>query len=620
MKKLLALLLAVLMTASLFTVPAFAAGEYLHDEDKTESDMYVQGTDSWLASYSTSADAATKASESTSTLSGSNYNIGNNYKAIVYKIPLPSIADGKVIDYSEFRMSSLYKAKYIAYAYAIPSTVNMDTVTVGEMRKYINYNALGSGEYFLANVMKSAEYQGDTSSNNGESRNRFDVSNYIASAIASGQSYVYLAAVTTSTTVKAYRHNVSGAQARIYYTVKDAPKFDITETSIAEGAEGINPIGNVTFTFSNAVKSATATVNGVEVQNNDIDISGITVKIPYVFGINENAEIVVSATDAYGVTVSHALNFTTASKYFYYNDSDMENVDYTSGEGTWLINYNPAAEDTTVLAAEAKTATANFNVGNAKNAVVFKMKLPEVPEGKKINMAEFRITAWYDSIRFIDYLYAMPGEKWNMNTMTIADAQKIINGNKLGSGDNFIARCTSNSSYYDDITTLRCKYSVTDYINECIENGQEYVWIAATYGYTIKVYPHHAGSYYGAKLFYTFEDVPVVKGAKIVSADSEASYADASDIAPAIGQDIKAICYLMNKTDANISLNIGVAQYSDGELVALNFGDYTLLAGTDGATVDFGSAKVLDGVDKIKVFMWDEDNDPAVVSKIIEVK
>ncbi|MBQ4528983.1 MAG: hypothetical protein II998_13025 [Clostridia bacterium] len=623
MKKLLALMMAVLMIAGIMTVPAFAAGEYLYDEDKTSSDLYVQASGTWLALYSDSESADIIATEDISSSSDSNHNIGNSYKAMVYKILLPTIPEGKVIDYAEFRMSSYFMAKYVPYLYGIPSKVNMTTLTVGEMRKYVSYNTLGSGENFIANVMKdNSAYQGDTSATGGIARNRFDVSDYIVKAIEGDEKYVYLAAVSTKTTVKAYNKN-GRTGPKLYYTLKDAPALTVENSTIEDGATAVYPIGTVGVTFSNNIKSVTATINGVEVPQSDITISGNSVSVAFNLGLSAATELTVNATDPYSQTVSHTISFTTDSKYKFYDDSDMAGVDYILADDSWILTYDASATDTSVTAATDVVWNDTDVAGSGKNAVVYKVKLPELPEGKTIDTAEFRATSHYTvaTPREMQYAYKMPGDDWNMATITIADAQKIIDGNNLGAGNNYIGLCTKDNSYVYN-QEYRNKYSVSEYVAECIANDQEYMYIALTRPSSmVRAYAHdEALSRRKAKLFYTLKDVPVIKGAKVVSADSEAAYADATDIAPSVGDSIKAIAYMINNTETDVSLNVGVAQYKDGELVALSFVPYTLAAGTDASTIEFGATTVETDVDTIKAIIWDTSDNPVIKAKILEVK
>lgn len=619
MKKLLALMMAVLMIAGIMTVPAFAAGEYLYDADMEGVD-YTVGNGSWVVNLQPSGVALTeKAATAMSSLSGSNHNVGGASgiasKAAVYSIPLPTIPVGKIIKTAEFRMTTHYstsEARAMSYSYKMPGEHDMDSLTVGDMHEYLDGNSIGSGEYYLAPVKTGTEY-----SLAPYYRCRYDVTDYINECIAGNQENVFIA-VTHGYTIKAYRHNVKDCEAKLFYTLEDAPALTAESSSVENGAENVYPFGDISVTFSNVIKSATATINGNTVPASDISRNGKVVTISYDESLSQATELVVNVTDVANQTLTHTISFTTADRYKYYDDSDMAGVAYTSGEGSWVLNYNPAAEDTTALAA-TPISSANINVGNAKNAAVYKMKLPEVPEGKKLTGAEFRISAWYTTLRFITHLYKMPGEKWNMDTITVADAQKIIEVAPPADGVNLITKCSSDKSYFDQVSTLRCKYEVTEYIKECIEAGQEYVWFAATYQSTIKAYKHNAGIN-GAKLYYTLEDVPFVKGAKVVSADSEAAYADATDVAPSVGDSIKAISYMINNTETDVSLNVGVAQYKDGELVALSFVPYTLAAGTDASTIEFGATTVETDVDTIKAIIWDASDNPVIKAKILEVK
>jgi len=304
----------------------------------------------------------------------------------------------------------------------------------------------------------------------------------------------------------------------------------------------------------------------------------------------------------------------------------MSGVSYTLADDSWILTYDTSAADTSALAATDVVFNSTDIVGKTgdnKNAVVYKVKLPEIPEGKAIATAEFRATSHYTvaTPREMQYAYKMPGDDWNMATITIADAQKIIDSNNLGVGNNYIGLCTKDNSYVYN-QEYRNKYSVSEYVAECIANDQEYMYIALTRPSSmVRAYAHDEGlSRRKAKLFYTLKDVPVIKGTKIVSADSEATYADATDVAPSVGDSIKAIAYMINNTETDISLNVGVAQYKDGELVALSFVLYTLAAGTDASTIEFGATTVETDVDTIKAIIWDTSDNPVIKAKILEVK
>lgn len=625
MKKLLALLLAVLMTATLFTVPAFADGEYLEDADMEGID-YTLGNGSWVVNIDAdAADTTALAATSMTSMSGSNQSVagsnGNTTKAAVYSIPLPEVPAGKVIKSAEFRMTSYYsttQARAMQYSYKMPGEHDMSTITIGDMQKFVPGKNLGGGEYYLTAVKTGTEY-----SLAPDYRNRYDVTDYVNECIANNQENVFIA-VAYGYTIKAYRHNVKGAEAKLFYTLEDAPALTAESSSVENGAENVYPFGDISVTFSNVIKSATATINGNAVPESDISRNGKVVTISYDESLSQATELVVNVTDVANQTLTHTISFTTADRYKYYDDSDMAGIDYTTGVASWKMTYGISASDTTTQltdpAATSLGKNTNTNVGNAINAAVYKMKLPKIPEGKKFSGAEFRISAWYRELRFITHLYKMPGEDWNMDTLTIADAKKIIDAVPPANGTNFLVGCSSDKSYFDQATINRCKYEVTEYIKECIEAGQEYVWFAATYQSTIKAYTYDASGTNNARLYYTLEDVPFVKGTKIVSADSEAAYADATDVAPSVGDSIKAIAYMINNTETDVSLNVGVAQYKDGELVALSFVPYTLAAGTDASTIEFGATTVETDVDTIKAIIWDTSDNPVIKAKILEVK
>jgi len=190
-------------------------------------------------------------------------------------------------------------------------------------------------------------------------------------------------------------------------------------------------------------------------------------------------------------------------------DSDMTDVPFEYASATWILNYDLSATDTTALAATSVTDKSNFNVGQGKTAAVYKIKLPTLASYQKLEMAQFRMTSYYNPARTMPYAYKMPADV-NMDTITIADSQRIINGNNLGTGEYFLGNCIEGSEFAET-TTYRNRYDVTDYVKECIENGQEYMWIAVTRHNTIKAYPHNSTSEsWKAKLYYKITESTIV--------------------------------------------------------------------------------------------------------------
>ncbi len=602
-------------TVSFTTATKYA---YYDDSDMAGVD-YTLADGSWILSYDPAAADTTALAATEMSTSAANYNVGNKKNAAVYRVPLPRIPEGKELDFAQFRMTSWYNpARAMPYAYKMSGDEwDMTTITVADAQKLIDGNNLGTGDNLVATCSLDQSYV-----NGSDYRNKYTVSDYVAQALVDGQDYVWIA-VTYTGTIKAYRHGYKDKEAKLYYTFKDAGVFSVESSSPEEGATAVYPIGSASVTFSNLVASAGATINGAPVADKDIEISGKTVNVSFSLGLEAQTAIVVSATDANNQTLSHTINFTTDSKYKFYDDSDMAGIDYTQGEGSWVMNYNPAAEDTTALAATTIASGTNVNVGNAINAAVYKMKLPVVPEGKRIKTAEFRVSAWYKSQRFMSDIFRMPGEDWDMSTITIGDAQKLINGNDIASGDNHLASCSSDASYYDGLSANRCKYDVTDYIYQCIKDGQEYVYLAATHGYTIKAYAHDAGMN-GAKLYYTLEDIPAqelaIRQPKIIDAASDAEYSMISDAKPSTGKDIKAIALMTNTTDDDVHLNVAVAQYNGNKLVSISFAPYTLNKDTKAETIELGAMTIEKDITKVKAFIWNLNLSDAAPVKVIDIQ
>ncbi|MBO5369182.1 MAG: hypothetical protein J6B23_00745 [Clostridia bacterium] len=596
-----------------------AANYAFYDDSDMKDVPYTLADGSWILDYTPDAIDITVKAATVMDSSAENYNVGSKVKAAVYKLALPEIPDGKEIATAEFRMSSYYSsAKAMLYSYKMAGDDwNMDTITIADAQKLIDGNNLGTGENYLANCMEDASYANAT-----DYRNRYEVTEYIKECIANGQSYVWIA-VTRHNTIKAYRHDVKDKEAKLYYTLQEAGLLSIKDASIENGATDVYPIGTASVTFSNPIAEAVVTINGQAADAEDVTIENNKVLVDYDLGLGCENTIAISVTDANGKTLDYTTTFTTASKYAFYNDSDMEGIAYTTGEGTWVMNYDADVEDTTALSATVPTET-DFNIIKYQDAVVYKMKLPEVPDGKRVAMAEFRSSAWMNKQRFIPYSYKMPGDDWNMNTLTIADAQNIINEHNIGYGANYLVNCSSDDSYYDGVAINRCKYDVTDYVNECIRNGQKYVWIALTQIYTIKPFMHDQEGYLGTKLFYTLEDAPeeelIIEQAKIVDVASEKSYYSSLDVKPSEGKNIKASVYVKNTTASDKDLYIAIAQYNGNKLEAVTLKPYKLTSGNTGATV-YSDAIAIDGdAYTLKAFVWNKNLSDAADSKNMLLK
>lgn len=306
----------------------------------------------------------------------------------------------------------------------------------------------------------------------------------------------------------------------------------------------------------------------------------------------------------------------------YVADADMDTTVWTGfqGDQTWLVNIDPAAADTSAIAGTKQESGSNFAIsgsnGATKQAAVYVLTLPAVPEGKMNETAEFRVSSWASTATAIDHSYKMPGVE-DMSKITIGDMQKFIPGNKLGGGEHYLAPVKTGDAYYSG-NVYRNRYDITGYINECIAAGQKKICIALAHGYTVKAYRHNQSN--KAKIYYTLTDAPVVKDAKVVSADSQADYDAAADIAPAKGQSIKAISYMANITDADVNLMVGVAQYKGEELISLSFVPYKLSAGAEASTVSFGNVTVDVNADKVKAIIWDASYNPVTDAKTLEVK
>lgn len=199
-----------------------------------------------------------------------------------------------------------------------------------------------------------------------------------------------------------------------------------------------------------------------------------------------------------------------------YTDSDTADMQFVYAEETWSLTYDAAA-DKSANAAVAVTANENFVVGQAKTAAVYKIKLPSLQSGNAISGAQFRMTSYYSpNAREMPYAYKIPDDISDIGELTVADAQKIIDGKNLGKGANFLTNCITDADFSKD-TIYRNRYDITDYVIECMQKGQQYMWIAVTRSSTVRAYPHTAtAEYWRPKLYYTVKnsnviDTPITK-------------------------------------------------------------------------------------------------------------
>ncbi|MBQ4629613.1 MAG: S-layer homology domain-containing protein [Clostridia bacterium] len=422
-KKFLSLILSVMMLSGIFTIPAHAAGEYVNDADM-EGVSYTLGTGSWIVSYDPAADETTLAATEMTSANG-NYNVGNRRNAGVYRLPLPEIPAGKTIESAEFRMTSYYPtARYMTYSYMMPGDDwNMATVTVGDMQELIDGANLGSGDTYLANTKTGDEYVSGTNY-----RNRYDATEYVQEAVANGQENIWFA-VTYHGTIKAYRHNYSGCEAKLFYTLKDVPAFELEETTPTKGAQK-NPIsGEAVFTFSDDVKFATAAVGGADAE---VVIDGNTVTVPYESREDTLCSITVTASDKYGQKITETLTFRTARDIIDAQESALGSS-YCSGEESNSIDtFTPVLKLSDGGAAFYKLPAPEAE--EEKYLSTYKLTmLVKFPEGTKNALDEaknIRAYAIGDEYDFENGLYISNEE--NSDSSNVAFCMNDYDSNKAG--------------------------------------------------------------------------------------------------------------------------------------------------------------------------------------------
>lgn len=619
-KKLLAVLMAVSMIAAILPVSVMAEG-YYDDSDMVGVESIV-ATETYEMSYATYSTVTADSLSMIPSASLSNDPVANTQRAVVYKVPLPVIPQGKILATAEFRATSTSgstSARPLDHAYKLPDDLAIGTLTVGQAASYINASAFGTGSYYIGG------YIADASCANGKLyRNRYDVKSYINECIANEQEYFYIALTRESYTVRASMHSVSTSywQPKLFYTLSDVSDLTYDGCSL-DGRNDVYPIGSAKFEFSNVLQSATATINGVEVAQSKITIAGSSVSVDYGdLGLSANCTISVTATDTYSQTVSATISFTTAAKYDYWNDSDLPaGIASVQAEETYELSYATYTNVTNESNAIKNYATelTDYPVAAAQRAVLYKVMMPEVPEGKVFDIAQFRASSYWTntSSRAMQYAYILPNNI-DIENMTVAQAAEYISAPNDVNSPYYIGKHeVSEDPSYAQPGTYRNRYDIAEKLNECVANGDEYFYIALTRdGTAVRAYPHGASgnTYLQPRLFYTLVDAPVISVPKIVNSSADGEYDSLADIDSFTGiTGVKAATYMKNTTSDDISLMVGIAQYYDTELVAVSFVPYILAAGTSGETVFFGASDLQTDVDSVKAFIWYSDYAPVAV-------
>lgn len=237
------------------------------------------------------------------------------------------------------------------------------------------------------------------------------------------------------------------------------------------------------------------------------------------------------------IMAGQLMSFTALADF---KDSDMAGVPCTYGVGTWQISFDTAVDQNAVSAIEI-TNKGNF-AASKTTAALYKMNMPDIPDGKVLGSAEFRVTSYYSAARPMKYAYKFPEADYDMSSFTIADALEHINPSSFGTGKYYLTQCIEDAAYASG-KTYRSRYNVTDYIKECLREEREYFWIAVTHSSANTAYPHDSTTdYWRPKLFYTVEDAPEFKlintipenGNQAVSPSGIASFVFSSPVADAV--------------------------------------------------------------------------------------
>lgn len=461
LKKFLAVFMAVSMLAAILPVGVMAAG-YYDDSDITSDVSSIVAQETYEMSFATYTGVTADSISFKPSASLSNDPVAAVQRAVVYKVPLPTVPEGKILSTAEFRATSTStgsSVRPLEYAYKLPADLNVSTLTVSQAASYINPNSFGTGAYYLGTYMAD-----DSCGKSNIYRNRYDVKSYIKECIANGQQFFYIALTRASGAARASQHTVSTAywKPKLYYTLDEAPALALEESSPLDGAEDVAHGSDVemTFDFNNEIDSAIACVNDVS--------KAVTVEDDSVSVICDLTEfthytVTITVTDIYNQKLTKTISFKTARDTVL--PSLTVNSSYTVKDGDAYIN-NPSA-----------SVSPQISLAN-NGAAFYKLGLPSVVSGQYLSSYTLSVQLSSSDDANAIKAYALPSDIGSYdNLYIINDADLAANSDKIDVSDilnNYAANSAGMVSIDGDNLTIE----LTALANQRIKSGSSAMTIA----------------------------------------------------------------------------------------------------------------------------------------------
>lgn len=396
----------------------------------------------------------------------------NKTTVTVIQFPLPKLDADQTLANYKIRICDVKASedRGSSYIYLKLDNLNWESVTSLEARLTDEPFASAVANYNNADYLAS---QGSTSTKcTGYDFYYYtvDVTDYANECIAKGNEVMHIGVYSRSTrSIFALTDSSFTADdERIpyaYFTPGEISPIEFVSSNVDEKKPFVNSADDaVTFTFSQAVESAAATVNGKEFEcvadGNKVSVSGL----------DDFSKCVVSviANDAGGNEVEGSA--TVYTSYF----PGYDGFGYLTTPSR-IIN-----------ASESKTSTYNPSTSKAQ-VVLWKVALPEIEEGKLFESFKLRFLSPVSCGEAFDF-FKLPEDLDVENLVftsddtpegkiNIADYANNYNCYKADTGLKFSE--TTDLAWSDkDNGFLEASYAdFTEYANECLLGGQTHMYI-----------------------------------------------------------------------------------------------------------------------------------------------
>ncbi len=463
LKKFLAVFMAVSMLAAILPVGAMAA-EYYNDSDITSDILSIVAQETYEMSFTTYSTVTENSLSMIPSASLSNDPVAAVQRAVVYKVPLPAVPQGKILTMAEFRATSIStgsSVRPLEYAYKLPVDLPVTTLTVAQAAAYINPNSFGTGSYYLGTYMPDASC--------GKSniyRNRYDIKSYINECIANGQEFFYIALTRESGAARACQHSSSTAywKPKLYYTLADAPALKLETSSPADGAENAAYGSDIsmTFDFTNEIDSAIACVNDVQ---KEVTVTDDFVSVKCDLTADTAYTVNITATDIYNQQLTKTIHFKTSRDMS--TPTLSVNSSYTIKDGDAYIN-------TTSDSVSPQISLAN------NGAVFYKLELPSVLSSQYLSV--YTLCIGLDSCDDANSIkaYALASDMGSYdNLYIIDDADLAENAGKINVSD-ILNDHDANSAGMVTVDGDNLIIELTALANQRIKSGSVDMTIALT--------------------------------------------------------------------------------------------------------------------------------------------